>query len=128
MVVPLLLQVLDRAGVTTGRVEHLHFLMGAVWVSSRYKETWSYEGLQGWNDGEYRKVEILHVVKNNLFTWNTRLSVTRFLLRALPLTVSTTIGRGRTVTESPPGLSSSPTDPGTWRPVSPGTPGSVNWT
>ena len=34
VVLPVLLQVLDRAGVTAGRVVQLHLLPGAVWVSS----------------------------------------------------------------------------------------------
>ena len=42
MVVPPLLHVLDRAGVTTGtgRVVELHFLMGVSMKSPRYYKTW----------------------------------------------------------------------------------------
>ena len=59
MVLPLHLQVLKRTGVTTGRVIQLHFLLGVLWPSSRYKETWNYkqlsdnsqyEALQGYNE------------------------------------------------------------------------------
>ena len=38
---PVLLQVLERAGVTTGRVVHLHCLV----LSSAYQESWNYKQL-----------------------------------------------------------------------------------
>ena len=57
---PGFLQVLERAGVTTGGVVQLHLLTGAAWVSPRYYEAWNYkqisdnskhEELQGYNEG-----------------------------------------------------------------------------
>ena len=45
MAVPVLLQVLDRAGVTTGWVVQLSFLKGAAWLTPRYEETWNYKQL-----------------------------------------------------------------------------------
>ena len=76
MAPPLLLQVLERAGVTTGRVEQLHFLMGAVWVSSSYNESWNYKQLS--DNSQHDALEYL-------FTWDrgAGLSVTLSPLRVI---------------------------------------------
>ena len=59
MALPAHLHVLDRAGVTTGRVVQLHPLTGEVLVSSGDNEAWNYkqlsdnsqyEALQGYNE------------------------------------------------------------------------------
>ena len=62
------------------------------------------------------------------YTWDAIVNVALSVLSILPLTVCTTVGRGWTVTKSPPGLSSSSTALGTLGPVSPGTPASIHRT
>ena len=71
-------------------------------------------------------ISVIQVVEH--FTCNAGLSVALSLLMLIPLTFCPPMGRGRTVTKSPPGLSSSTTALGTLRPVSPGSPGTINWT
>ena len=75
-----------------------------------------------------RQVSVLRLV-HLLFTWdNTGLSVALFLLRVIPQTVCTTVGRGWTVTESLSALTSSTTALGTLRPVSPRSQVTINRT
>ena len=62
------------------------------------------------------------------YTWDAIVNVALSVLSVLSLTVCTTVGRGWTVTKSPPALSSSTTDLGTLGPVSPGAPASIHTT
>ena len=56
---PGLLQVLDRAGVTTGGVVQLHLLTGAVWPSSGDEETWNYKHLSDNSQHEALQVTMM---------------------------------------------------------------------
>ena len=56
---PVLLKVLDKAAVPGDRVIQLQYLIGAVWPSSRYEETWNYKQLSDNSQHEALQVTML---------------------------------------------------------------------